>query len=148
MSAMMANCLRENSSPKLIEAKAQDDADWRAIGRQWSSDWRSCNGYTAISIEVVRHEQSGKVEYERERLLGIANKLMNFQSYSHASLSRSYSTFLLCSWTTLIEMAAVYSTLAKTVSFYAERIQFRQYTTYKISRLSNIATLRRLKNRF
>jgi hypothetical protein len=29
--------------------------------------------YTAISIKVV-HEQSGKVEYERERLLGIANK--------------------------------------------------------------------------
>jgi hypothetical protein len=33
------------------------------------------NVYTAISIKVV-HEQSGKVEYERERLLGIANKLM------------------------------------------------------------------------
>jgi hypothetical protein len=39
------------------------------------------NQYTAISIKVV-HEESGKVEYERERLLGIANKLMNFQSYS------------------------------------------------------------------
>jgi hypothetical protein len=38
-------------------------------------------GYTAISIKVV-HEQSGKVEYERERLLGIANKLINFQSGS------------------------------------------------------------------
>ena len=37
--------------------------------------------YTAISINVV-HEQSGKVEYERERLLGFANKLMNFQSGS------------------------------------------------------------------
>ena len=37
--------------------------------------------YTAISIKVV-HEKSGKVEYERERLLGIANKLMNFQSDS------------------------------------------------------------------
>jgi hypothetical protein len=36
---------------------------------------------TAISIKVV-HEQSGKVEYERERLLGIANKLINFQSGS------------------------------------------------------------------
>jgi hypothetical protein len=35
----------------------------------------------ACSIKVV-HEQSGKVEYERERLLGIANKLMNFQSDS------------------------------------------------------------------
>ena len=37
--------------------------------------------YTAISIKVV-HEQRGKVEYERERLLGIANKFMNFQSDS------------------------------------------------------------------
>jgi hypothetical protein len=37
--------------------------------------------YTAISIKVV-HEQSGKAEYEREMLLGIANKLMNFQSDS------------------------------------------------------------------
>jgi hypothetical protein len=37
--------------------------------------------YTAISIKVV-HEQSGKVEYERERLLGIASELMNFQSGS------------------------------------------------------------------
>jgi hypothetical protein len=37
--------------------------------------------HTAISIKVV-HEQSGKVEYERERLMGIANKLMNFQSDS------------------------------------------------------------------
>jgi hypothetical protein len=37
--------------------------------------------YTAISIKVV-HEQSGKVEYERERLMGIANKLMNFHSDS------------------------------------------------------------------
>ena len=30
--------------------------------------------YTAISIKVV-HEQSGKVEYERERLLGTALKM-------------------------------------------------------------------------
>ena len=30
--------------------------------------------YTAISIKVV-HEQSGKVEYERKRLLGIALKI-------------------------------------------------------------------------
>jgi hypothetical protein len=44
--------------------------------------------YTAISIKVV-HEQSGKVEYERERLLGIANKLMNFQSDSHAAAFRA-----------------------------------------------------------
>jgi hypothetical protein len=33
--------------------------------------------YTAISSKVVP-EQSGKVEYERERLLGIVKKLMNF----------------------------------------------------------------------
>jgi hypothetical protein len=32
--------------------------------------------YTAISIKVVP-EQSEKVEYERERLLGIAKKLIN-----------------------------------------------------------------------
>ena len=50
----------------------------------------------AISIKVV-HEQSGKVECERERLLGIAKKLMNFHS--------SYSTFPLYSGTTLIEIA-------------------------------------------
>jgi hypothetical protein len=37
--------------------------------------------YTAISIKVV-HEQSGKVEYEREWLLGIAKRLMNFHSDS------------------------------------------------------------------
>jgi hypothetical protein len=36
--------------------------------------------YTAISIKV--HEKRGKVEYKRERLLGFANKLMNFQSDS------------------------------------------------------------------
>jgi hypothetical protein len=47
--------------------------------------------YTAISIKVV-HKKSGKVEYERERLLEIAKKLMNFHSDSR-SLSRSYSTF-------------------------------------------------------
>jgi hypothetical protein len=32
--------------------------------------------YTAISIKVVP-EQSGKVEYERERLLGIAKRFIN-----------------------------------------------------------------------
>jgi hypothetical protein len=59
--------------------------------------------YTAISIKVV-HEQSGKVEYERERLLGIAKKLMNLLAIP-SSLARSYSTFPLCSGTTLIEIA-------------------------------------------
>jgi hypothetical protein len=49
-------------------------------------------------------EQSGKVEYERERLLGIANKFINFLAIPN-SLSRSYSTFPLCSGTTLIEIA-------------------------------------------
>jgi hypothetical protein len=51
------------------------------------------NEHTAISIKVV-HEQSGKIEYERERLLGIANKLTNFQS-DPSSLSRSYYYYLL-----------------------------------------------------
>jgi hypothetical protein len=37
--------------------------------------------HTAISIKVV-HDQSRKVKYGRERLLGIANKLMNFHSDS------------------------------------------------------------------
>jgi uncharacterized membrane protein YjfL (UPF0719 family) len=59
--------------------------------------------YTAISIKVV-HEQSGKVEYERERLLGIAKKLIGIFIAIPSSLSRSYSTFPLCSWTTLIEI--------------------------------------------
>ena len=63
--------------------------------------------YTAISIKVVP-EQSGKVEYKRERLLGIANKLMNSLAIP-SSLSRSYSTFLLCSGTTLIEIAVYIS---------------------------------------
>jgi hypothetical protein len=47
--------------------------------------------YTAISIKVV-HEQSGKVEYERERLLGIANKLMNFQSGSQQPFALVFIT--------------------------------------------------------
>ena len=59
--------------------------------------------YTVISIKVVS-EQSGKVEYERERMLGIANKFINFVAIP-SSLSRSYSTFPLYSWTTLIEIA-------------------------------------------
>jgi hypothetical protein len=43
-------------------------------------------------------EQSGKVEYERERLLGIANKWMNLLAIPCSSLSpRSYPTFPLCS---------------------------------------------------
>jgi hypothetical protein len=43
--------------------------------------------YTAISIKVVP-EQSGKVEYERERMLGIANKFINFLAIP-SSLLRS-----------------------------------------------------------
>jgi hypothetical protein len=41
-------------------------------------------------------EQSAKVEYERERLLGIDNKWMNLLVIP-SSLSRSYSTIPLCS---------------------------------------------------
>jgi hypothetical protein len=63
--------------------------------------------YTAISIKVVP-EKSGKVEHERERLLGIAKKFINLLAIP-ASLSRSYSTFPLCSGTTLIEQDALLS---------------------------------------
>jgi hypothetical protein len=48
--------------------------------------------YTAVQIKVVP-VQNGKVEYERERLLGIAKKLMNFLAIP-SSLSRSYSALL------------------------------------------------------
>ena len=59
--------------------------------------------YTAISIKVVL-EQSGKVEYERKRPQGIAKKSLICQRFP-ASLSHLYSTFPLCSGTTLIEIA-------------------------------------------
>ena len=49
-------------------------------------------------------EQSGKVEYERERLLGIANKFIHLLAIP-SSLSRSYSTFPLARGTTFIEIA-------------------------------------------
>jgi hypothetical protein len=45
-----------------------------------------------------------KVEYERERLLGIANKFINLLAIP-SSLSRSYSTFRFARGTTLIEIA-------------------------------------------
>ena len=53
---------------------------------------------------MIVPEQSGKVEYERERLLGITKKFINFSAIP-SSLSRSYTTFPLCSETTLIEIA-------------------------------------------
>jgi hypothetical protein len=65
--------------------------------------------HTAISIKVVP-KQSGKVKYERERMLGIANKFINFLAIP-SSLSRSYSTFPLYSWTTLIEIAVYTCTI-------------------------------------
>jgi hypothetical protein len=43
--------------------------------------------YTAISIKVVP-EQSGKVEYERERLLGIAKKSLFFSDSQQAFRAR------------------------------------------------------------
>jgi hypothetical protein len=58
---------------------------------------------TAISIKVV-HEQSGKVEYERKGCWELLWKFINLLAIP-SSLSRSYSTLLLCSWTTLIEIA-------------------------------------------
>jgi hypothetical protein len=53
----------------------------------------SAGVYSYFSISP---EQSGKVEYERERLLGIANKFIHLLAIP-SSLSRSYSTFPLCS---------------------------------------------------
>jgi hypothetical protein len=43
----------------------------------FSDTWSFRFLYTAISIQVVT-EQSENVEYERERLLGIAKKFINF----------------------------------------------------------------------
>jgi hypothetical protein len=54
------------------------------------------NAYIQLFQLRLSSEQSGKVEYERERLLGIANKLMYLLAIP-SSLSRSYSTFPLCS---------------------------------------------------
>ena len=72
--------------------------------------------YTSISIKVV-HEQSGKVEYERERLLGIPKKIMNFHSDSQQPVRARIGLFRsLCSGTTLIEIA-VYTNLFQTDSF-------------------------------
>jgi hypothetical protein len=56
--------------------------------------------YYTCSIQLFQlrlsPEQSGKVEYERERLLGIANKFIHLLAIL-SNLSRSYSTFPLCS---------------------------------------------------
>ena len=54
-------------------------------------------------------EQSGKVEYERERLLGIANKFIHLLAIP-GSLSRSYSTLIFrFAWGTILIEIAVYS---------------------------------------
>jgi hypothetical protein len=63
-----------------------------------SKIWKKGKRVLYIQLFQLRlsPEQSGKVEYERERLLGIANKWMNLLAIP-SSLSRSYSTFPLCS---------------------------------------------------
>jgi hypothetical protein len=66
--------------------------------------WSMCqNKVTLYTLYIqlfqlrLSPEQSGKVEYERETLLGIANKCIHLLAIP-SSLSRSYSTqFLLCS---------------------------------------------------
>jgi hypothetical protein len=68
-------------------------------------------------------EQSGKVEYERERLLGIPNKFINFLAIP-SSLSRSYSTFPLCSGTTLVETAAYSITVFWKMMLYTHLANF------------------------
>jgi hypothetical protein len=76
--------------------------------------------YTAISIKVVP-EQSGKVEYERKRLAGNRKKINEFLAIP-SSLSRSYSTFPLCSGTTLIEIAIYTIPLDMTIPIFS-RVQ-------------------------
>jgi hypothetical protein len=44
--------------------------------------------HTAVSIKVVP-EQSGKVEYERERMLGIANKFIKLMFYRFPAAFRA-----------------------------------------------------------
>jgi hypothetical protein len=72
---------------------------------------RKCNrkyNHTAISIKVV-HEQSEKSNTSAKGCWESLWKFINLLAIP-SSLSRSYSTFPLCSWTTLIEIA-VYSVL-------------------------------------
>jgi hypothetical protein len=53
--------------------------------------------YISLTELSLSSEQSGKVEYESERQLGIAtNKFIHLLAIP-SSLSRSYSTFPLCS---------------------------------------------------
>jgi hypothetical protein len=67
-------------------------------------DLTNCE-HTAISIKVV-HEQSGKVKYERERLLGIANKINEFSKRFLAAFRARIRLFRPArAWTTLIEVA-------------------------------------------
>ena len=67
--------------------------DCKLKAEDFTTDYSLYISFTAISIKVV-HEQSGKVEYERdlrERLLGFAKK-MNLLAIP-SSLACSYSTF-------------------------------------------------------
>ena len=50
-------------------------------------------------------EQSGKVEYESERLVGIANKLMNLLAIPIAAFRARIRLFRFARGTTLIEIA-------------------------------------------
>jgi hypothetical protein len=86
------------------------------------SSQATSNNISLISSKLVRiiiqlfqlrlsPEQSGKVEYERERLLGIANKWMNLLAIP-SRLSRAHSTFPLCSgdnlnWNSCIHVTSV-----------------------------------------
>jgi hypothetical protein len=58
--------------------------------------WIVLSNRTQLFQLRLSPEQSGKVEYERERLLGIANKFIHLLA-NPSSLSHSYSTFPLCS---------------------------------------------------
>jgi hypothetical protein len=64
--------------------------------------------YTAISIKVVHASKAEKSNTSAKGCWEPLWKFINLLAIP-SSLSRSYSTFPLCSWTTLIEIA-VYST--------------------------------------
>jgi hypothetical protein len=61
---------------------------------------RAC--YIEIALETILETSSNTAI--SIKVLGIANKFINFLAIP-SSLSRSYSTFPLYSWTTLIEIA-------------------------------------------
>jgi hypothetical protein len=66
----------------VVESSIRDYNETNNLMKVYTHSWgkwyiKTVNDIYSFSIKVVP-EQSGKVEYERESLLGIAKKLMNF----------------------------------------------------------------------